>query len=376
VFTYALIALLAAIYFGELTFGVDAPQAGTPSIQTLFILGGTFRRAIVEQGQWWRLFTGPLMHGSIPHLVLNCVSLWLAGALLERLIGWRWFAGIFFVSALGGSIASIFLNAPNIIGVGASGGIVGLFAAAIAASFHFQSAQMSYALRIRAAQILVPSLLPFLSTARNGEQIDYSAHLGGALAGGMLALAMLALWPRQSSFPRFNKSMAAVSVVFLAIAAISLLPIIVLREAVVGDPMANYSAGLYKQAAKGFALEAQDGGDNVSYYYLWQFIAQTHVDNVQALADLRTNAGKVNQSKWPYPVYGLFLDELKADDLMAKAADSNQRCEALFYTGEWHRLQNDNKDAVQNFRDALSSCPKNFMEFEGAAAELKHLGNS
>jgi rhomboid protease GluP len=60
---------------------------------------------------------------------------------------------------------------------------------------------------------------------------------------------------------------------------------------------------------------------------------------------------------------------------MAKAVDSNQRCEASFYTGECHRLQNDNKNAVQNLRDALSSCPKNFMEFDGAAAELKHLGS-
>jgi membrane associated rhomboid family serine protease len=79
-FTYALIALLVAIYFGELTFGVDASNGGTPSVQTLFILGGTMRQTVVDGGQWWRLFTAPLMHGSVLHLAFNCFALWLAGS--------------------------------------------------------------------------------------------------------------------------------------------------------------------------------------------------------------------------------------------------------------------------------------------------------
>ncbi|MGO4569861.1 rhomboid family intramembrane serine protease [Rhizobium sp. 2YAF20] len=374
-FTYTLIALLAAIYFGELTFGVHAANSGTPSIQTLFILGGTLRQAVVDGGQWWRLFTAPLMHGSIPHLAFNCFALWLAGSMLERLIGWRWFAGIFFVSALGGSLASVFLNAPNIVGVGASGGIVGLFAAALAASFHFQSSRIAYALRIRAVQIVVPSLLPFLSTVRNGENIDYAAHLGGAIAGVILALAMLGLWPRQRPYPRFSKSMAAISAVFLAVAAGSLLPISELREATIAaDPMDSYSAGLYEQAAKGFAAKAQAGDENVSYYFLWQFLAETHLTNTQAVAGLRANAAKVDQTKWPYPVYGLFLGELTPEDVLVRAAGSDQRCEATFYTGEWHLWRKDNQKAVPEFRNTLSSCPKTFMEYEGATAELKHLG--
>jgi hypothetical protein len=250
-----------------------------------------------------------------------------------------------------------------------------LFAAAIAASFHFQSSRIAYALRMRAAQIVVPSLLPFLSTAKHGENIDYAGHLGGALAGVTLSIAMLAFWPRQQPFPRFSRSMATVSAVFLAVAVGSLLPITELRDATVaGDPMHDYSAGRYEQAAKRFAAKAQAADENVSYYYLWEFLAQTHLANEHAVADLRSSTGKVDQSKWPFPVYGLFLGELTPENVMARASNSDQRCEATFYTGEWHLWRKDNQKALTEFQDTLSSCPKAFMEYEGASAELKRLG--
>ncbi|UIY23255.1 rhomboid family intramembrane serine protease [Rhizobium leguminosarum] len=210
VFTYVLLAVLIAVYVGELAFGLEPPVAGTPTNWTLFVLGGTFRQSIVEQGQWWRLFTAPFMHGGILHLAFNCVSLWLAGGLFERLIGWRWFAAIFFASALGGSVASVWINAPNTIEVGASGGIVGLFAAVIAASFRFRSGPIADTLRIGAAQILIPSLLPFLSAARGGENIDYAGHFGGALTGAALsspAVGFLAERTPDASFRRGGDSL-------------------------------------------------------------------------------------------------------------------------------------------------------------------------
>ncbi len=374
VFTYGLIVFLVSVYCCELAFGVDPPQAGSPSIQTLFFLGGTFTSSVVSEGQWWRLFTAPLLHGSIVHLVFNCMSLWVAGALLERLIGWRWFAGIFFLSAIGGSAASIFINPPNIVGVGASGGIVGLFAAAIAASFHFQSAKIADAMRFRAIQILVPALLPILSSVKNGEKVDYAAHVGGAVVGVLLALAMMSLWPRQSAYPRFNKSMSVVTFAFFTAAALSLLPIIAMRGSVIGNPMANYAAGIYQSAAAGFAAEAQAGDENAPYYFIWQFISQTHVDAKKAVAELRSNKVKVDPLRWPSPVIDVFLGEKQLEDLRAKASNGDQQCEATFYTGERYRLRHDDANAIAKFKESLALCPQTFLEFDGAKIELAHLG--
>lgn len=374
VFTYVLLAILVAVYVGELTFGLEPPVAGTPTNWTLFVLGGTFRQSIVEHGQWWRLFTAPFMHGGILHLALNCVALWFAGRLFERLIGWRWFAAIFFASALGGSVASVWINAPNTIGVGASGGIVGLFAAVIAASFRFRSGPIADTLRIGAAQILIPSLLPFLSAARGGENIDYAGHFGGALAGAALSSLLLAFWPREHPTPRFGAAAIAFSTLFVIVAAASLWPIINTRQFIVNDPMANYFDGKYEQAATGFAVRTTENPPTAPYYNLWRFMAQRRGNDTKAIADLRIAAGKADQGTWPYPVYSLFLGELKPDELMAKAADSNQRCEATFYSGEWYLLDGNAQEARQRFQTALSSCPTTYMEYDGAKGELKSLG--
>jgi len=333
-FTYVLLAILVVVYVAELTFGVEPPVAGSPTIRTLYILGGTFRRSIVEDGEWWRLFTAPFMHGGILHLAFNCVSLWFAGGLFERLIGWRWFAAIFFASALGGSVASVWINAPNTVGVGASGGIVGLFAAVIAASFRFRSGPIADNLRIGAAQILIPSLLPFLSAARGGENIDYAGHFGGAVTGAALSFLLLAFWPRERPTPRFGAAATAFSTLFVVVAAVSLLPISITRQFIVNDPMSNFFSGRHQQAATGFAVAATEDPANAPYYNLWRFLAQTRGNGTKAIADLRIAAGKTDKGTWPYPVYSLFLGELKSDELMAKAADSNQRCEATFYSGE------------------------------------------
>lgn len=374
VFTYVLLAILIVVYAGELTFGLEPPVAGTPTNWTLFVLGGTFRQSIVEHGQWWRLFTAPFMHGGFLHLAFNCVSLWFAGRLFERLIGWRWFAAIFFASALGGSVASVWINAPNTIGVGASGGIVGLFAAVIAASFRFRSGPIADTLRIGAAQILIPSLLPFLSAARGGENIDYAGHFGGAVTGAALSFLLLAFWPRERPTPRFGAAATAFSALFVIIAAASLWPIINTRQFIVNDPMANYFEGKYEQAATGFAVRTTENPANAPYYHLWRFLAQRRGNDTKAIADLGIAAGKIDQGTWPYPVYSLFLGALKPEELMAKAADGNQRCEATFYSGEWYLLGGNTQEARQRFQAALSSCPTTFMEYEGAKGELSSLG--
>lgn len=374
VFTYVLLATLVAVYLAELNFSVEPPVAGSPPTWSLYLLGGTVRQSIVEYGEWWRLFTAPFMHGGILHLAFNCVSLWFAGQLFERLIGWRWFAAIFFASALGGSVASVWINDQYTVGVGASGGIVGLFAAVVAASFRFRSGPIAATLRIGAAQILIPSLLPFLSAARGGEKIDYAGHFGGAVTGAVLSFLLLAFWPRERPTPRFGAAATAFSALFVIVAAASLWPISSTLHFVINNPMTNFFAGKYEQAATGFADQAIEDPANAPYFYLWRFLAQKRGNDTKAIADLEIAADKMDQATWPYPVYSLFLGALKPEEMVAKAADGNQRCEATFYSGEWYLLNGTTEEARPRFQTALSSCPKTFLEYDGAEGELKKLG--
>lgn len=372
-FTYVLIAVLAGIYAGELAFGVEAPDKGSPTIQTLLMFGGIFRSSILVDGQWWRLFTAPFLHGNLLHLAFNCVALWLAGRLLERLVGWRWFAGLFCISALGGSIASLLINPANIVGVGASGGIVGLFAAIIVLSFHFRSGSLPTSLRTGAIRILIPSLIPFISQTRDGMQIDYAAHLGGAVAGGAMALILLTAWPRVLPRPRFSVAALTISIAFAVVAAVSLWPISQIRAQVLTNPFSQYFQGQYQLAAQYFAVEAQQDEKAAPYYHLWRYLAQEQGGDAAAATDLRAEAGKLDQAKWPYPVYKLFLGELKPAEVIAKASGNNDLCEAIFYIGEWHLLRKEVPDARQQFQAASLSCPSTFMEYDGAQGELRRL---
>ncbi|KPH07833.1 rhomboid family intramembrane serine protease [Rhizobium acidisoli] len=373
VLTYALLAVLIAVYACELAFGVEASRAGSPNIRTLLVLGGTFRRSITENAEWWRLFTAPFMHGGIIHLTSNCCCLWIAGVLFERLIGWRWFAAIFFASALGGSLTSVWINDVHAVGVGASGGIVGLFAAVIAGSIRFRSTPIASPLQMGSIQILVPSLLPFLSAAKDGQTIDYAGHFGGALTGAALSLLLLALWPRERPTPRFGAAAIVFSAAFVVIAASSLWPISNARQSYLNDPMTNYFGGRYQQAATGFALIASQDPRTAPYYRLWRFIAETRGGDPNALADLRTAAGAIDQAAWPHPIYRLFLREVTPGELTAKAADSNQICESIFYIGEWYLLAGAKDEARSRFQAALASCPKTFIEYHGADGELAKL---
>jgi lipoprotein NlpI len=53
---------------------------------------------------------------------------------------------------------------------------------------------------------------------------------------------------------------------------------------------------------------------------------------------------------------------------------TNQLCEANFYSGEIALRSGSTADATRLFRLAASDCPKSFIEWAGANAELKALG--
>ncbi|EJT05173.1 hypothetical protein RCCGE510_10814 [Rhizobium sp. CCGE 510] len=259
------------------------------------------------------------------------------------------------------------------MGVGASGGIVGLFAAVIVGSIRFRSTPIASSLQMGAIQILVPSLLPIFNSARDGQTIDYAGHFGGAVTGAALSLLLLTFWPRERPTPRYDRVAIAFSAAFVIIAAGALWPIINARHFYLTDPIANYFGGRYQQAITGFDTEANLNGTRAPYARVWRYFAQTRVGDPKALDDLRAAADTADKTAWPYPIYRLFLGELKPVEMVFKAADSNQICEAIFYSGEWYLFSGATEEARRRFRGALLSCPSTFIEHEAAGYELAKL---
>jgi len=60
---------------------------------------------------------------------------------------------------------------------------------------------------------------------------------------------------------------------------------------------------------------------------------------------------------------------------MVAAADKpEERCEAQYYLGQWLLLRDDRANSIEALRNAVKTCPKDFVEYAGALAELKRLG--
>jgi membrane associated rhomboid family serine protease len=134
----------------------------------------------VANGQWWRLFTATFLHASIMHILFNMYALLVLGASLERVIGGLRFAAIYFMSALGGSVAALWFSPLDTISVGASGAIFGLMTATIV---------VGRRLRIDTSQIIfwlgLNVVLGFFA-----PDIDWRAHFGGAIVGALTAYVL------------------------------------------------------------------------------------------------------------------------------------------------------------------------------------------
>jgi len=59
---------------------------------------------------------------------------------------------------------------------------------------------------------------------------------------------------------------------------------------------------------------------------------------------------------------------------MVAAVDKpEERCEAQYYLGQWQLLRDDRANSIEALRNEVKSCPKEFIEYAGALAELKRL---
>lgn len=208
--TYLILAVLAAVFAVEQLVPV-APASGllTPDVRTLVALGGVSRPLVFEAHEWFRLFTAALLHGNLIHLVVNGFAFWMAGLLLEPLVGRAWLFTLFFLGALGGSLMSVAINPPNVVSVGASGAIMGLLASALVLAFRFPAGPQRMAIHVGLLRVFVPSMIPL--AVRSGPRVDFAAHLGGALVGLLLGLLVLTTWPRTAPRPRFAGAAMAVA---------------------------------------------------------------------------------------------------------------------------------------------------------------------
>ncbi|MEE1655542.1 rhomboid family intramembrane serine protease [Microvirga sp. CF3062] len=211
----ALAAFLAGVFMLEMAYGIGPGEKGfAPSLRTLVGFGGLLKTA-VENGEWYRFFLAPILHGNAFHLLLNLVALFLAGRVFERLSGWVWFLATFALSALGGALGSLLWIGDGIVTVGASGGISGLLAAGFVSTLRLPVGAERTRFQIGLLAILIPGLLPHLPKA-GSMSIDLGSHIGGAVTGALVGFFLIRNWSVDRHLPAFRMLAAGIVAVSLA----------------------------------------------------------------------------------------------------------------------------------------------------------------
>ena len=152
-----------------------------------FLLGGVLIANFalfapsVANGEWWLLITAGFLHGSIIHLLFNVYILWVIGSQLEIIVGNIRFLIIYFVSLIGGSLASYWFSPFGSYSIGASGAIFGLMGAMLVVGKK-RNLDISQITILVVINVVIGFVL---------SGIDWRAHLGGLAAGAFIAWVLL-----------------------------------------------------------------------------------------------------------------------------------------------------------------------------------------
>lgn len=141
---------------------------------------GANNATFVADGEWWRLITSMFIHGGgIIHLVANIVGLWLAGTLLEPLVGRIKLITVYMITGIIASLASI-LWYDDVLSSGASGAIFGLYGYLLALLL-----MKRFAVEVNKTFLMF--VLPYIGfnllAGFVGFGTDNAGHIGGLISG-------------------------------------------------------------------------------------------------------------------------------------------------------------------------------------------------
>lgn len=152
--------------------------------QEASIEAGAVSRQAVAAGEWWRLFTAPVLHGHILHFWMNYGALESLGRTMETRGVRAYVPLVFLAAALAGGVASVLLP-PETRSVGASGGLMGMFGFLGVMAWRRKDHLPEGFLRALLINVGIIALMGVVAY----RFIDNAAHAGGLLAGVLMGLA-------------------------------------------------------------------------------------------------------------------------------------------------------------------------------------------
>jgi len=203
------IVSLVFVFLGQVLAGLG------PSIEAAALVKG----AVTGDGEWWRLVTTGLMHGSLVHLLFNGMALYNLGRVMVALVNPSLLSFVFLITVMTGSLASLYFG-PAQPSVGASGGILGCLGFLLVVTAKFRSLLPGFLRASLIQSTIVVSIFGLLGSAF----IDNAAHAGGLIGGvglGWVLFPWLRLAPVASKSAARILSALSLTVLALGVAKIA-----------------------------------------------------------------------------------------------------------------------------------------------------------
>ena len=151
-----------------------------------------FDRSLIEQGEFWRILTGNLIHYNFEHLWMNLAGLALGMYLLAfRYSLIYWFIMVIFCSIAVG-VGLYFFDTNMRYYVGLSGALHGiLVAGAITEYFHNKTTSVLLLLFIACKLAYEQFIGPLSAPLSSSTSVAVNAHLYGAISGFLIGAVLV-----------------------------------------------------------------------------------------------------------------------------------------------------------------------------------------
>lgn len=214
--TYGLITVNVLVWIATLVKGAGVASV---SAEKLLLWGGNAASEF-QRGEWWRLFTATFLHSGLMHVTMNMIGLASAGITVERVYGHRQFILLYLGSGLIGSALSLHFSAQHAVSVGASGAVFGITGALLVGVYQHRK-QLPKAFGKQTLSSLGFFIVYALMQGFAKQGIDNAAHIGGLLAGCLLAYVLPERFDMEH-YVRNLKNRAIAGVVMAVVATLAL----------------------------------------------------------------------------------------------------------------------------------------------------------
>jgi membrane associated rhomboid family serine protease len=201
--TFTVVFIVVNVFVFLLTLFAAGGANDDARFNAILIAYGAKVNYLIQQGQWWRFVTPIFLHGGFVHLLMNMYGLWILGPYVERLYGSAKFVVFWVLTGIAGVVASyltvrpamhaagpigrFLFKAEDMASVGASGALFGLIGVLFVFGIKFRH-ELPEGFKRAFGTGMLPTILLNIFIGYAFPFIDNAAHMGGLMAGALLAL--------------------------------------------------------------------------------------------------------------------------------------------------------------------------------------------